>query len=147
MKNITLAGRLTRDAQSSTVGSETVTNFSIAVDDRASREKTTLFFDCTLWGKRGEALSKYLTKGTSITVSGDFGKREHEGKTYLTVRVSDVTLQGNKQQPSSEDPRSSDAGRIFGGGDGSVPRRAGPYVPYDRDDDIPFVRTARDGEA
>jgi single-strand DNA-binding protein len=149
MKNITLAGRLTRDAESRTVGSDKVTNFSVAVDDRAGREKTTLFFDCSLWGKRGEALSQYLTKGSSVTVTGDLGKREHDGETYLTVRVNDVTLQGGKQQPSSEDFRNADAGRTFGGGGGSdrsVPGRAGPPVSYDRDDDIPFVRTAHDGE-
>lgn len=107
MKNITIAGRLTRDAVTREAGSDKVTGFAVAVDDRSGKEKATVFFDCSLWGKRGESLAQYLTKGSSVTVSGDFGTREYEGKTYFTVRVNDVTLQGGKasaethQEPST----------------------------------------------
>lgn len=96
MKSITIAGRLTKDATTREAGSDKVTGFSVAVDDRSGKEKSTLFFDCSMWGKRGETLAQYLTKGSSVTVSGDLGTREYEGKTYLTVRVNDVTLQGGK---------------------------------------------------
>lgn len=128
MKSITIAGRLTRDAVTRDAGSDKVTGFSVAVDDRSSKEKSTLFFDCSLWGKRGESLAQYLTKGSSVTVSGDFGKREHEGKTYFTVRVNDVTLQGGKQAETG------------GGGssDSYEPKPAGPRESYDLNDDIPF---------
>jgi len=95
MKNVTLAGRLTRDAELRRTGdSEPVLGFSVAVDHRAGREKTTMFFDCSMWGVRGEKLAEYLTKGSAVTVTGDLGTREHNGKTYLTVRVADVTMQG-----------------------------------------------------
>lgn len=112
MKNITIAGRLTRDAVTREAESDKVTGFAVAVDDRSGKEKTTLFFDCSLWGKRGESLAQYLTKGSSVTVSGDFGTREYEGKTYFTVRVNDVTLQGGKAQgearaPEQEQPAKS----------------------------------------
>ena len=108
MKAITIAGRLTKDADlRTTTGGDQVCGFSVAVDDRSGREKTTMFFDCSLWGKRGEALGQHLTKGTSVTVSGDLGKREHDGKTYLTVRVNDVTLQGGKPQGDAGQPRTS----------------------------------------
>lgn len=122
MKNLTLAGRLTRDAELRTVNSgDQVLGFSVAVDDRNGREKTTLFFDCSLWGKRGEALQQYLTKGSSVTVSGDLGRRENDGKTYLTVRVNDVTLQGGKPQ-----------------GEGVAGKPSGPKESYDFAGDIPF---------
>lgn len=135
MKAITIAGRLTKDADlRTTTGGDQVCGFSVAVDDRSGREKTTMFFDCSLWGKRGEALGQHLTKGTSVTVSGDLGKREHDGKTYLTVRVNDVTLQGGKPQ--------GDAGQSRTGGGGSAPQQV-----YDLSDDIPFIRMAADGEA
>jgi len=135
MKSITIAGRLTRDAVVRDAGSDKVTGFSVAVDDRSSKEKATLFFDCSLWGKRGESLAQYLTKGSSVTASGDFGKREHEGKTYFTVRVNDVTLQGGK---------SENTGGGGGGSDGySEPvRTSGPKETYDLSDDIPFIRMA-----
>lgn len=127
MKNITIAGRITRDAENRTAGSDNVTGFSVAVDDRQGKEKSTLFFDCSLWGKRGEALSQYLIKGTSVTVSGDLSKREHDGKTYLTVRASDVTLQGGKSQGERDEVKSDRSG----GGHG-------PRETYDLNDDIPF---------
>lgn len=123
MKAITIAGRLTRDAELRTTNSgERVAGFSVAVDDRSGREKSTLFFDCSLFGKRGEALAPHLTKGSSVTVSGDLGRREHDGKTYLTVRVNDVTLQGGKPR-DEHDQRQPDE-RETGG--------------YELDDSVPF---------
>ena len=102
MKNLTLAGRLTKDAETRDVGGDRVTSFSIAVDDRGGREKKTIFFDCSMWGKRGEAVQPYLTKGASVTASGDLSTRENNGKTYLSVRVNDLTLQGGKAAASGE---------------------------------------------
>ena len=98
MKNITIAGRITRDAVTrNTQQGEKVTGFSVAVDDGYGQNKRAIFFDCSLWGKRGDSLAQHLTKGSQVTVSGDLSTREHEGKTYLTVRVADVTLQGKPQ--------------------------------------------------
>lgn len=118
MKNLTIAGRLTRDAELRTLNDGSrVASFSVAVDDRAGKDKATLFFDCSLFGKRGEALAPHLAKGSSVTVAGDFGKREHDGKTYLTLRVENVTLQGGK--PAGGEAR--------------------PEAPkYDLSDDVPF---------
>lgn len=107
MKQIIIAGNLTRDAETrNTQNGDKVTGFSVAVNDRKGNPT---FFDCSLWGKRGEALAQYLSKATPVTVIGEFGTREHEGKTYLTVNVSDVKLQGGKRdsapapQPASAD--------------------------------------------
>ncbi len=127
MKNLTIAGRLTKDATTRDAGSDRVTGFSVAVDDWNGKTKGTLFFDVSWWGKRGETLAQYLTKGSSVTVSGDLGTREYEGKTYLTLRAHDVTLQGGK--PAGET-----------GGSSSGPARQ----TYEMDDSIPFVRMAGD---
>jgi single-strand DNA-binding protein len=129
MKNLTIAGRLTKDATTREAGSDKVTGFSVAVDDRQGKEKSTLFFDCSMWGKRGETLAQYLVKGSQVTVSGDLGTREYEGKTYLTLRVADVSLQGGKAAASGGDDGAS--GVAFKQADGSVGR-------YDLSDDIPF---------
>lgn len=128
MKSLTIAGRLTKDAVTREAGSDKVTGFSVAVDDRSNKEKSTLFFDCSMWGKRGETLAQYLTKGSSVTVSGDLGTREYEGKTYLTLRVNDVTLQGGK--PSGES-----SGGGYAKTDSSGATSSGQY---DLNDDIPF---------
>jgi single-strand DNA-binding protein len=135
MKNLTIAGRLTKNAETRDVGSDRVTSFSVAVDDRQGKEKGALFFDASLWGKRGDSLAPHLTKGSSVTVSGDLGTREHNGKTYLTIRVGDVTLQGGKAASG-------------GGGENQEPTRTGTRTAaYDFSDEVPFVRHAMPGEA
>ena len=99
MKSITIAGNIGKDAVTrSTQPGDSVTGWTVAVDDRQGKEKTTLWFDCTLWGKRGEVLCQYLTKGGKVAVSGDLSKREHEGKTYLTIRADQVSLMGGGER-------------------------------------------------
>lgn len=98
MRTIVIAGRLGKDARlNRTHDGDPILNFSVATDDGYGENKRTLWFDCSLFGKRGEKLAQYLTKGTAVAVSGDLSTRQHEGKTYLTVRVNELTMQGSGQ--------------------------------------------------
>lgn len=72
-------------------------------------------------GKRGEALASHLTKGTAVAVSGDLGRREHEGKTYLTVRVDQVTLLGGGDRDAVRGGDDQQGGGPGGDYDGEVP--------------------------
>lgn len=97
MKSITIAGNIGRDAVTRTTGGgDKVTGFTVAVEDRQGKEKATIWFDVAIWGARGEKLAEYLTKGGKVVVAGDLSTREHEGKTYLSVRADQVTLMGGK---------------------------------------------------
>ena len=126
MKNITIAGRLTKDAeQRTTPGGDKVTGFAVSVDDRSAKDASTIFFECNLWGARGDKLAQYLTKGSSVTVTGDLTRREYDGKTYLGVRVDNLTLQGGKSEAKGEG---------FSGPAGKPDARE----QYDLDDSIPF---------
>ena len=133
MKTLTIAGNIGKDAVTRTTqGGDSVTGWTVAVTERAKGEEKTLWFDCSMWGKRGEALSQYLTKGSKVTVAGDFGTREHEGKTYLTLRVNDLTLQGGKPGDSGGDNGRSNAQRSDGygaGGRGSADLDEIPFAP------------------
>lgn len=98
MKNLTISGNIGKDAEVRRTNDGTpVASFSVAVKDR----QETVWFDVSLWGKRGETLAQYLTKGTTVSVSGDLGTREYNGKTYLTVRANEVTLLGGKKRDDS----------------------------------------------
>lgn len=111
MKSITIAGNIGRDAVTrATQGGDKVTGFTVAVEDRQNKDKSTVWFDVSLWGARGEKIAEYLTKGSKVCVSGDLSTREHEGKTYLTVRADQVTLMGGKPQADRSD---SDIEREF----------------------------------
>jgi single-strand DNA-binding protein len=104
------------------------------VEERHGQDKRTIWFDCSLWGKRGEGLAQYLTKGAKVAVSGELSTREHDGKTYLTIRADQVTLMGGKPEGGREDR---------GGYDGrsstaEAAHRAQAPAGRDMDDEIPF---------
>jgi len=123
MKQITIAGGLTRDAViRRTQSGDAILSFSVGVSE--GRDKPSTYFDCSLFGKRGEALEQYLRKGTKVTACGDFSTREHEGKTYLQVRVDQITLQGGGNRDDAGTAERRDEPR-------NEPRR-------DMDSEIPF---------
>lgn len=98
MKAITIFGGIGKDAQTRQAGDQRVTSFSVAVDEGFGDKKRTIWFDCSLWGNRGDKLAQYLTKGSRAAVTGELSTREHEGRTYLTIRAADVTLAGGGQR-------------------------------------------------
>ena len=133
MKNISIAGTVGRDAETRNAGDTTVTSWSVAVDHREGREKSTIWFDCSLWAKRGEALAPHITKGGKVAVSGDFSTREHNGKTYMQIRVTDVSLLGGKRDDGDRPMSARDAQAPSGYGAGGRP---GAHVD---EDEIPFA--------
>lgn len=124
MKNIVVAGNIGKTAEVRNAGDKRVTGWSVAVDDGWGDKKTTLWFDCNWWGQRGEKVAPYIVKGGKITVCGELSKREHDGKTYLTVNVQDVTLQ------SKSDGQSQGGGHSGG--------YQAPPPSDDMDDEIPW---------
>ena len=93
MKNIVIAGNVGKDAETRTTQSgEKVTSWRVAVNERLGQEKRTIWFDCTLWGQRGESLAGYIKKGGKISVSGSLSTREYDGKTHLTIKADEVTF-------------------------------------------------------
>lgn len=93
MNCITITGNLTKDAQTRPAGDGTVTGFSIAENKKVKGEDATIFYDCSLWGARGEKIAQYLLKGGQVTVIGELmPPREKDGRFYLDVRVADVSL-------------------------------------------------------
>jgi single-strand DNA-binding protein len=99
MKSLTIAGGIGKDAVTrSTQDGDKVTGFSVGVSEGFGEKKRTIWFDVSMWGNRGEKLAQHLTKGSRVVVTGDLSTREHEGKTYLTLRAADVTLMGGGER-------------------------------------------------
>lgn len=104
MQTITIAGRVGRDAETrSTQNGDSVTGFTVAVDQRNGRDKQTNWWRVSLWGKRGDALAQYLTKGASVTISGEFSLGEYDGKPQLNIRANEIALQGGKSEQRTPD--------------------------------------------
>ena len=108
MNNITFDGRLAADAELRyTAGGDAVLSFRVASDIGFGDKKTTNWFHCQVWGKRGETLQQYLQKGQQVTVYGQLTLREwqdKEGAKKLSpdVRVNEISLQGGKREEASE---------------------------------------------
>lgn len=124
-------GRVGKDAVVRNTGNgDAVTGFSLAMDNGWGDKKQTLWFDASGWGKRYEGASPHLLKGTQVFVSGELGEREHDGKTYKTIRLNDLQLVGAKSGQSDRPQRQESKPRDASFGDAAT----GGF----QDDEIPF---------
>jgi single-strand DNA-binding protein len=129
MLNLTVAGRLGRDAEHKTTqGGTDLCRFSVAADIGFGDNKQTVWVDVTRWGKGAEGLARILRKGSSIAATGEMSLRERNGKTYVQLRADNVTILGTPQ-----------AQRVSGGYDREAARREieNARGPADLDDDFP----------
>ena len=105
MNNITIAGQLGKDAEVRFLqNGDAVANFSVA--DSQGKDKLTIWWNASLFGKRAESLAPYLLKGQAVTVTGTVTEREYTDKDgnkrkAMDVRVNDVALQGGKREPEA----------------------------------------------
>jgi single-strand DNA-binding protein len=108
MNNITVAGMLGKDAEVRHMpNGDPVASFSVA--DSQGKDKPTIWWRCSLFGKRAESLAPYLVKGAHVTVSGNLTERKYTDnsgaeRTAQEVRVSDVALQGGKRESTDKAP-------------------------------------------
>lgn len=83
---VILLGNLTADPETRTTpNGQSLASFSIAVnrsyvDRDGNRQDQTDFINCTAWGKTGETISKFFTKGRQILVEGRLQQRSWDDK-------------------------------------------------------------------
>ncbi len=83
---VILAGNLTRDPQLSYTPSQTpVCEFGMAINRRyrggdGQQREDTCFVECQAWGKTGEIINQYMSKGRPLLVEGRLTYDAWEGK-------------------------------------------------------------------
>jgi len=93
-----IAGRLTREVEVRTLPSGTqVGNFSLAVNDYYTKKdgekvEEVQFFNCSIFGKMVETLSKYAVKGQVILVEGKIKISEYEKKDGSKDKAISITV-------------------------------------------------------
>ncbi|WP_435638342.1 single-stranded DNA-binding protein, partial [Carnimonas bestiolae] len=102
--NFNDVGRIGSDAQvRQTQNGTSVASFRLAVDNGFGQNKTTIWLDCAIFGKRAEgSLIQYLTKGAQVQVVGEIGQRQFQKSDgspgfSITLNVSDLKLIGGQQ--------------------------------------------------
>ena len=128
------------------------------LDKNNVRQERTEWHRVTLWGKRGEALGKFLTKGDRIFVEGRLQTSSYEKngeKRYSTdVIATNIILSGGGRGRGEGGGAGGGGGGSGGGGGGRAPRDVEPQdAGFDDfggsgggggggggggDDDIPF---------
>lgn len=143
VNRVIIIGRATRDPEfKSTNGGQSVCRFSLASKRHAYNKQTQEsreevgYFDCIAWGKSGEALQKYLTKGKRICVEGSLRWSSWEGADGKKHSKVQIQVEGFQFLDSNKDGQAR--GPLEGTGEtfGQLPSAA--YDPMAGDADIPF---------
>jgi single-strand DNA-binding protein len=155
LNKVFLIGNLTRDPELRVTPKGTsICQFGIAVNRQfkdesgATRDETT-FVDIEAWGKQGELVSKYLTKGSLAMVEGRLKLDQWDDKTSGQKRSKMKVVLDNVQFLSTRGGAGGGGGGGSGGGfapgggdeggDSSRPAPRAPAAPRESlDEDVPF---------
>lgn len=93
MNSIQLIGRLTRDPELRfAAGNGTaICKFTLAVN-RPFKKDEVDFINCVAFGKTGETISQYLTKGRMLGVSGSLQIGSYDGQDGIKRYTADVIV-------------------------------------------------------
>lgn len=151
LNKVMLIGNLTRDPELRVTPKGTaICTFSIAVnrkfkDDSGGEREEVTYVDIEAWGKSGENISKYVTKGRPLFVEGRLrldqweDKNTKEKRSRMKVVLENFQFLGGGRGEGGEgggEPRSF-APRASSGG-GSAPRQSAPAPQENLDEDVPF---------
>ena len=134
INRVIITGNLTRDPElRATQSGMQVLSLGVAVNDRRKNpatgewEDVPNFVDCTMFGTRAEAVSRYLSKGTKVAIEGKLRysswERDGQRRSKLEVIVDEIEFM------SRRDGQAATAAA-------PAPVQAEPLDVYD--EDIPF---------
>ena len=165
INKVMLSGNLTRDCELRAMSNgNAVGTFGLAVNERRKNsqgewEDYANFVDCTLFGRRAEAIAQYLTKGTKVAIEGKLHYSSWEDRngggrrSKLDVNVDEIEFlssrssgqqggyqaQGGYQQPMQQQQPAQQAHQQQGFNPGNYQQQflQSQQAPYS-DQDIPF---------
>lgn len=156
INKVMITGNLTRDAELRTTPSGTaILNVGVAVNDRRRNPQTgdwedyANFVDCTMFGKRAEALNQYLTKGTKVAIEGrlhyssweDRNTGQKRSKLDVTIDEIEFMSSRNGGNGGGYDNRGSYGGSYANNAPTQRSQTSYPEPPAPsayNDEDIPF---------
>lgn len=138
INNVTLVGRMTRDAELRyTPQNQAVATFTLAVNrnfKNANGDREADFINCVIWRQQAENLANWAKKGTLIGITGRIQTRSYENQQGQRVYVTEVVaetfqlLESQKERSNQGQPQGYSQTPDFGRSE-----------PMDiSDDDLPF---------
>lgn len=110
INKVIITGNLTREPELRQTGSGlSVLTMGVAVNDRRRNPSTgewedvPNFVDCTLFGKRAEAVSRFLNKGAKVAIEGKLHystwEKDGQKRSKLDVTIDEIeTLSGKRAE-------------------------------------------------
>lgn len=123
INKVMISGNTTRDAELRvTPGGLNILNFGVAVNERRRNahnewEDYANFVECSLFGRRAEALAQYLTKGTKVAIEGHLhygswdDRETGQRRSKLTVYVDELEFLSARSNSSGNNPNRSQQSR------------------------------------
>lgn len=139
INRVNITGNLTRDPELRvTAGGTQVLSFGIAVNDRRKNLQTgewedyPNYIDCTMFGARGEAAGRYISKGSKVAIEGKLRysswERDGQKRSKIEIIVDEIEFMNSR-------PAASSAATGNGEPQYTVPEAPAVEVA---DEDIPF---------
>ena len=118
MNKVILIGRMTKDPDLNfAAGTSTaVCRFSLAVK-RPFKKDETDFINCIAFGKTGETIAQYITKGRQLAVTGSIRTGSYDAKDGTKRYTTDIVV---------------DSFEFIGNSNGSSNNQSGPSNDYDQ---------------
>ncbi|RGL09851.1 single-stranded DNA-binding protein [Collinsella tanakaei] len=155
INRVNISGNLTRDPElRATAGGTQVLSFGVAVNDRRRNpqngewEDYPNFVDCTMFGTRAEAVSRYLSKGSKVAIEGKLRysswERDGQRRSKLEVIVDEIEFLSRGQQGGGQggygQPAYGQGGYDAAPMPAPAPQAPAPVPPAGDvfDEDIPF---------
>ena len=102
MNKIILIGRLCRDPEVKYSNDMAISKFTIAVD-RRGKDKETDFISCVAFGKTGEFVEKYISKGTKVALEGRWQTGSYTNKEGQKIYTNDCVVEQIEFAESKKD--------------------------------------------
>lgn len=136
LNTVSIGGNLCRDAElRATASGMAVLTFSVAVNESRKNQRTgeyedyPNYVDCTMLGRRAESVSRYLTKGTYVALTGRLHQnrwqnKDGQNRSKLEVTADNIHFESRRLDGDDYDQQQAEA--------------QGDYEAQMYDEDIPF---------
>lgn len=136
LNTVSIGGNLCRDAElRATASGMAVLTFSVAVNESRKNQQTgeyedyPNYVDCTMFGRRAECVSRYLTKGTYVALTGRLHQnrwqnKDGQNRSKLEVTADNIHFESRRLDGDDYDQQQAEA--------------QGDYEAQMYDEDIPF---------
>lgn len=148
INSVTISGNLTRDCvMRQTQGGTAILSFTVAVNERRKNQQTgdwedvPNFIDCSMFGKRAEAVSRYLSKGSKVAVFGKLHwsqwEKDGQKRSKVEVVVDEVEFMSRQSQGEAQQGQYQQQAANYSQQPQTPPNTAPQQFAYS-DSEIPF---------